>query len=537
MEPLFLRIEEERMIRDHPTCSPFHYGEPLTSSPTSWPRGVDTPETLVASTVRRSIASAVGRTSIFTEERLERLTNSLDILNQLSPEEIHKEDDSPKNFSTVYRVVPMISETGLDSKGVIQKNTRFQDNAEMGGLTDESESCTAVHNAHNDAIDKIMGKKQPERLFPEAVLPLLRFHQCERFESSGSFQGSPDDRKLRSDTKEQDLEEPSSSDKEHFYDYSEIRQWAKANNHGSLQIICEYYQLQCPTRGSMLTFQPLEHLHSLEFHRHGETAIHISGSTFDLRSCRTSLEVAEAQNMLLAEEEAAALSVWTVACLCGSLRLEHVLMIFSGALLEKQIVVASSNMGILSASVLSVVPLIRPYQWQSLLMPVLPNDMLDFLDAPVPYIVGIMNMTSEVQSKLMNAILVDADKNQVRSTPIPCLPQHKELFSSLSPYYAKLVGESYLARKRPVYKCTDVQVEAAKSFLAVLRSYLNSLCSNLRSHTITNVQSNDDKVSLLLKESFIASFPSRDRPFMKLFVDTQLFSVHTDLVLSLYQKD
>ncbi|KAJ0031094.1 hypothetical protein Pint_13483 [Pistacia integerrima] len=79
-------------------------------------------------------------------------------------------------------------------------------------------------------------------------------------------------------------------------------------------------------------------------------------------------------------------------------------------------------------------------------------------------------------------------------------------------------------------------IEAAKGFLAVLRSYLDSLCSNLRSHTITNVQSNNDKVSLLLKESFIDSYPSRERPFMKLFVDTQLFSVHTDLVLSFIQK-
>jgi hypothetical protein len=37
-------------------------------------------------------------------------------------------------------------------------------------------------------------------------------------------------------------------------------------------------------------------------------------------------------------------------------------------------------------------------------------------------------------------------------------------------------------------------VEAAKDFLAVLRDYLDTLCSNLRSHTITNVQSNNDKV-------------------------------------------
>ncbi|KAF9626421.1 hypothetical protein IFM89_033240 [Coptis chinensis] len=125
--------------------------------------------------------------------------------------------------------------------------------------------------------------------------------------------------------------------------------------------------------------------------------------------------------------------------------------------------------------------------------------------------VGVKNKTGEVQSKIGNVILVDANKNQVRSPTLPQLPQNKELFKSLSPYHAKLVGESYLGRRRPVFECTNVQrlenlfgrlytnffyvqIEAAKGFLAVLRSYLDSLCSNLRSHTITNVQSNDDKV-------------------------------------------
>ena len=120
---------------------------------------------------------------------------------------------------------------------------------------------------------------------------------------------------------------------------------------------------------------------------------------------------------------------------------------------------------------------------------------------------------------------------------MPRLPKQKELLTLLAPYHAKLVGESYLGRKRPIYECTDVQVylfsvcwltwsilhlqtafslllsssdclfawlclitlfrlqvEAAKGFLEVLRNYLDSLCCNLRSHTITNVQSNDDKV-------------------------------------------
>jgi|APAra0007618257_1042622.scaffolds.fasta_scaffold01636_11 hypothetical protein len=46
------------------------------------------------------------------------------------------------------------------------------------------------------------------------------------------------------------------------------------------------------------------------------------------------------------------------------------------------------------------------------------------------------------------------------------------------------------------------KVDAAKGFMDVLRSYLDSLCSNLQSHTITNVQSNNDKVFYLPVLSF-----------------------------------
>ncbi|KAG2654432.1 hypothetical protein PVAP13_1NG526100 [Panicum virgatum] len=400
----------------------------------------------------------------------------------------------------------------------------------------QNESC-----ARKNCDDSPQGNVDDEQLdlfITDTILPLMRSRLCEDCESSPSSQDSPSEsRNLRSDTQESDSEEPSSIGHGDLVRHNNILQWAKAKKYGSLQVVCQYYQLQCPARGSSLNFHPLEHLHPLSFHRPGETVLHIAGSTIELRSRDTSLEVAEMRNALFAEEESTALSTWAVASICGCLRLEHVMTLFAAALLEKQIVIVCSNLGMLSASILSIIPLIRPYQWQSLLMPILPIDMMDFLDAPVPYIVGVQNKTSDVLNRLSNAVVIDANRNQIKSSSVPQLPQHRELLSSLRPYHSILVGESYLARKRPVYECTDAQVEAAKGFLAVLRDYLDTLCSNLRSHTITNVQSNNDKVSLLLRESFIGSFPSRDRPFMKLFVDTQLFSVHTDLVLSFYQKD
>ena len=49
---------------------------------------------------------------------------------------------------------------------------------------------------------------------------------------------------------------------------------------------------------------------------------------------------------------------------------------------------------------------------------------------------------------------------------------------------------------------------------------MESFCSDLRFHTITSVQSNKDRVSLLLKDSFSDSLPNRDKSFIKLFVDT-----------------
>ncbi|KAL0333710.1 UNVERIFIED_CONTAM: DENN domain-containing protein 5B [Sesamum angustifolium] len=491
----------------------------------------------------RAICPLSSGCSIFTEERLERLTKQISYLDLESPigydmvEMVDEkagclsQEDGARNMRNgiveAYQSSPSGSISGgvtddmshiehknLNGDGYSKKEPNDSD-VSLDPETPRLTSCgePPVDNSVNDIFTD---KQSADRRLPSAVLPLLRYQQCESSESSSSFQGSPsEDRHFRSDIDEAETEEGSSSGQDIFSEHSDILEWAKANNHGSLQIICEYYQLSCPARGSTIKFQPLDHLHPLEYHRPDETVLHIAGSTIDLRSCNTSLELAEAHSALMVEEEAAALSVWAVSCLCGSLRLDHVLTLFAGALLEKQIVVVCANLGILSALVLSLIPLIRPFQWQSLLMPVLPNDMLDFLDAPVPYIVGVKNKTNEVQSKLTNVILVDADKNQVKSPTIPQLPQHRELYSRLSSYHAKLVGESYLGKKRPVYECTDVQAEAAKGFLGELRLYLDSLCSNLRSHTITNVQSNDDKVSLLLKESFIESFPSRDRPFMK----------------------
>lgn len=354
----------------------------------------------------------------------------------------------------------------------------------------------------------------------------------ERIGSSESIYSS-----IRS-SEDDDFDEVSISGQDGGFGTEGIMEWAKSHKNELLQIICAYHSLPLAPRGTDIAFQPLEHLPSLNYHRPAELALKLMGGRIcQIRSCKTILEITETNAALAAAEEALALSVWTVATVCRALSLESLLALLAGTLLEKQIVVICPNLGILSAVVLSLIPMIRPFEWQSLLLPVLPKAMLDFLEAPVPFIVGIQHKTNDVSSKISNIIRVNVYKDQVKAFSLPQLPRQKELSSALEPFHAKLAAEGDSARKHPAYKCNEVQTKAAEDFLAVLRSYFESFFSDLRSHTITNVQSNNDRVSLLLKDSFVDSFPIRDQSFIKLLVDTQLFSVLTDAALSSYETD
>lgn len=95
---------------------------------------------------------------------------------------------------------------------------------------------------------------------------------------------------------------------------------------------------------------------------------------------------------------------------CRCLSLDSILTLLTALLLEQQVVLFCPNLSILSALVLATMPLLRPFRWQSLLMPVLPTSMLGFLDAPVPFLLGVQYKTSEIMSRCAGHIRVNVYK-------------------------------------------------------------------------------------------------------------------------------
>ncbi|KAK3257321.1 hypothetical protein CYMTET_33588 [Cymbomonas tetramitiformis] len=180
--------------------------------------------------------------------------------------------------------------------------------------------------------------------------------------------------------------------------------------------------------------------------------------------------------------------------------------------------------------VLSLIPMLRPFMWQSLMLPALPSTMLSFLDAPVPFVVGVPHKSAEVRMQCAKLCRINVYKDAVKMVSSPPLPRRSELAATLKPLYDRVRATEASRRVHPLQDVTQEQQQAVHNLLEALQGYLLSLCSRQREHAITEVQ-NNDKVSILLKDSFVESFPKAERPFMRIFVETQMFTVYSDDVL------
>jgi len=174
--------------------------------------------------------------------------------------------------------------------------------------------------------------------------------------------------------------------------------------HSADDIIRAYHEKQCPTETDNLTFHLPGELRSIEF-------------------------------VCPPGDEDKQLADWGILTQLQLLSMENVVTLFKAVMLEKQIVIVSSNPGLLSAVVLSIIPIFRPYVFQGPFIPILPVVLYEYLEAPVPYIIGLLRLPEEnsQNSVLSDKIVVDIDNNTIKLPTskdflFPKLPREKKNF-------------------------------------------------------------------------------------------------------------
>ncbi|KAK8372697.1 hypothetical protein O3P69_012747, partial [Scylla paramamosain] len=96
---------------------------------------------------------------------------------------------------------------------------------------------------------------------------------------------------------------------------------------------------------------------------------------------------------------------------------ENMVAIFASMLFERRIIITSRRVSRLSACVQAANLVLWPMQWQHIFIPVLPQHLVDYLLAPMPFLIGVASglLTKVQMEDIGEAVILDADANTVSS--------------------------------------------------------------------------------------------------------------------------
>jgi len=75
---------------------------------------------------------------------------------------------------------------------------------------------------------------------------------------------------------------------------------------------------------------------------------------------------------------------------------QNMIIIFASMLFERRIIFTSKKLYRLSACVQSANAILYPMNWQHIFIPVMPQSLIDYLLAPMPYLIGLPHSLFQV---------------------------------------------------------------------------------------------------------------------------------------------
>lgn len=215
--------------------------------------------------------------------------------------------------------------------------------------------------------------------------------------------------------------------------------------------------------------------------------------------------------------------------------------LFEHVLLEHQILLISSQYSLLTIATEALCALIFPFQWHHVYIPLLPQPLLDFLNAPVPFIAGtISSYIRDLETLPRNIIVCDLDHNaiycKIQYPPLP-KKQRAKLLNSLKPlreWRQRKIEEDHLFQHLdsafdyapPPESFNRNSISSTLPFgegtirYMFLRVFL-SLLKNYQEFIIN--PENIDSIDLFDKESFMKEMGLVNSEFMNQFLSTQCF--------------
>jgi hypothetical protein len=229
-----------------------------------------------------------------------------------------------------------------------------------------------------------------------------------------------------------------------------------------------------------------------------------------------------------------------------ALDVSNVLILMNALLTEKRVLLVSRSFSLLTYSAETILALIYPLRWPHPYIPVLPKSLLEYVQAPTPFIMGVHrdSLDKISNSYLKELVVIDLDQNIVlTSTYLPPLPPvearilKSRIKRLLHPEIMELdlvvpvpVPERTFKKSQQMSFCENektpqtnatncmrmIQLEFLKFFLSLFDNFYAHLSS-----------------SHFEPQTFLAEQPPESRKFLEELIQTQSFYM---LVVSLTSK-
>jgi len=181
---------------------------------------------------------------------------------------------------------------------------------------------------------------------------------------------------------------------------------------------------------------------------------------------------------------------------------------------------------------LSYVPLVRPFRLQSVVIPILPDKLLAFLEAPVPVLIGVPNgdLIRRIRDSFTDVIIVDIDRNKITcpsDIKVSNISKATRLVSRIAPYYSQF---QKVTKKMPYFPQPD-QTALVECIASETSKHFEYLFNDFQRHCVTNLTSG---ISVFMYESFLSETSSQ---FLRAFIDTQTFDDYAGKKLALIDAE
>eukprot|EP00727_Mastigamoeba_balamuthi_P010830 m51a1_g637 hypothetical protein (973) ;mRNA; f:160030-163580 len=197
-----------------------------------------------------------------------------------------------------------------------------------------------------------------------------------------------------------------------------------------------------------------------------------------------------------------------LGALVGILGATRASVLFAELLLERRVAFVSSDLSMLTRCVHAAARMVWPFSWQHVFLPVVSVEVLSYVDAPMPFLMGLQrhHYTEATRRSLSEAIVVDADSGEISNVVYDDL-------SVVPPAQLQALRQSLMRQQRE---------QSCEAISDALRRFLVHTVGN---YTKFFVQATEGgrQVARFDRDTFVKAHAKDVRAFLRAFCQSQMF--------------